>query len=190
MADTYQQESLGGIIHGLTRQSDKVSFLIPRNGEPEVNYLLNPDYLRYKTDVAAGTATILSPNPPKIKSFDIYLEPKVGRTTTAAALELARFTIPTRSRFRAELEVNGISSTGADSYFRRVLLIIQRIDDVPTIIGSVQTVAPITHGTGNTWSSNGSIAGNDFVITVGGQAGKTIDWELRVKAVQFSPEGK
>lgn len=183
-------DPLDNTIFGLTRLPDNVSFLIPRAGESEARFVDNPDYQRYKTDSTNGQANILASINPKITSDNLEVNPRTVRTTNAASTEIGRFLVNAKSLYRVVFELNGISIDGVDTYYRQVIMIIKRVTTTPVIAGSAQVVAPITSNAGSNWSSSAVVFGNELVVSVGGQVGKTIDWELRLDVVLFTPEGK
>lgn len=128
-------------------------------------------------------------------SASAHIEARV-RTTTAAATEIYRATLPTATAFRADLEITGISDDlGSFRYVQATCIVGRGASGgaviIPTRVGAAAGTIVADHalGAGGAWPAPALVAvGNDVVIRVtGGALG--VNWLCVGGVVSFTPAG-
>jgi hypothetical protein len=113
-----------------------------------------------------------------------------ARTTDNTPTELLRATLPTRSGYAIMIEVIGVNA--GTGHTRRVLaaVTVGRWDGAAVQgTGSPALLANHPMGASPPAAPTASVSGTDYVITVTGANGQTIDWTLFAEVRRFRPGG-
>ena len=125
--------------------------------------------------------------PPVVFAAADHLERSV-RTTNNTPTELLRATLPTRSGYAVTIEVIGVNA--GSGHTRRVLaaVTIGRWDGAAVQgTGSPSLLANHPVGASPPAAPAASVSGDDYVITVTGANGQTVDWFCFAEVRRFKP---
>jgi hypothetical protein len=148
----------------------------------------NTDYRRYLADVAEG-ATVLPADPPPVVYSGSRTVDRRLRTTNATSTEIFRATLAQVTLYRAELELLGVDAGNGNARYIRAYVVTKRLVDGALMVGAPAINANLQDTGASTWAIAAAVSGNDFVITVAGQAGRSIDWHLSGSVASFTPAG-
>lgn len=179
------------------RGEDIAAYLTTAEGEMRSFPLKagNADYERYLSDVDGG-ATVLPADPePLVYGGTSRVEARI-RTTDATPTELFRRSLLTLSEYEAEFKLRGIDAVNGSVRRIRADVVAKRLNGGALMVGAPIVIAnhqdtgaaATTSGVAN-WAITASVSGVDFVITVTGAAGRTIDWMLSGVVESFTPGG-
>lgn len=144
---------------------------------------------------AAAAAVIAAHVPPPAivgHVADIAIERRI-RTTTATPAEVWRTTLATNTGYAANLALLGVDAGNGVIKRIHAEIVAKRLSAAsmvgsPVIVASHQdTGTAATASNVANWAITATISGNDFVITVTGAAGRTVDWLLRGTVASFAP---
>lgn len=111
-------------------------------------------------------------------------------TTTAAATEILRVPLATNSAYRACLELIAIDMGNGNRRYINAVVLCARLGAGAMVDGFVVVANLFNNATSQAWNiSAPSAVGNDVVIQVTGQAGRTIQWQLTGEVRQYRPSG-
>ncbi len=115
------------------------------------------------------------------------------QTVNATSAELLRAAVPPLTGYTARLRIIGVADNLAMRAVEAIVVIGRGTNGAAIIqnAGSQgQTVlADHRSGVGGSWAIVPSVVGNDYVITVTGSAGRTVDWRLVGTVEAFTPGG-
>lgn len=150
-------------------------------------------------DVPAGMAPVLAAHIPPPAIIGVLATLQVAarvRTTDATPTEIFRRTLAQVTEYEAEFKLRGIDAGNGVVRRIRADVVAERLMGGAVLIGTVvvsniQTPSGAAATTSNVtnWAITAAVSGNDFVITVTGSAGRTIDWLLSGAVDRFSPSG-
>lgn len=150
----------------------------PRNGDYQ-EYLLwaetntpdpaDPPALTYNTDAGLSGRT---------------------RTNNAAPAELFRQTLATQTGYVANLTVIAVDIGNGAVKTIKAIVVCKRLGGNALMVGTPTVISAHQDASASTWQVSGSVSGNDFVITVTGEAGKSIVWSLHGSFISFTPQGR
>lgn len=112
------------------------------------------------------------------------------RTTNAASTELYRATLAPLTGYRAALTLIAVDAGNGAVRTIEARITAKRLNAGAAFVGSVTVVADQQDAGTATWVITPSVVGNDFVISVAGAAGRTIDWLLSGHVTSFTPGGQ
>lgn len=135
-----------------------------------------------------GTITV-TPYPPEVRysgalTIDVRL-----RTTTATVTEIYRATLAQLTLYRARLELLGVDAGNGNARYIEARIVAKRLANGALMVGTPAILANVQDVGAATWAITANVSGNDFVITVAGQAGRNIDWHLYGDVSSFTPGG-
>lgn len=148
-------------------------------------------------DLPAGATAVIAAHVPSLQvvgyagSFEISTR---ARTTDATPLAIYRATIPRTTGYCAKLNLLAVDAGNGALRSIEASIVTKRLGGgaiiVPNAAAAPATVlADHRDGTASTWTITPSVAGNDFVLTVVGAAGRTVDWFCRLTVDSFTPGG-
>lgn len=156
---------------------------IPSAGEES-----HPLYLKYLADVADG-ATVLPADPaPIVYAAERAFGGKV-RTTDATATEILRLALAPMTGYAAVVTMIGVDAGNGAVKVIRASLAAKRLGGGALAIGAPVVIAQHADAGASTWVTAAAASGNDYVITVAGAAGRTVDWSLMGTVARFGPSG-
>lgn len=149
----------------------------------------NADYQQYLGWVAAGNTPTPADPPPVIYDGETRISSKIV-TADGAPAELYRVTMAKLTGYVADLSVVGVDRGNGAMRTIRASLSAKRLSGAGTMVSAPVVMANHQEAASSGWSIGASIDGADFVVTVTGAAGRTIDWFLRGEVVSFTPAGR
>lgn len=176
MAAAYKLLSGGAVV---LRLADHTSFLAAPGSE---------EYQRYLADVANGAEVLPADPPTVVYSGRLQIDARV-RTTNASATEIYRGTLAQNTLYRGRLELLGVDAGNGTARYIEARVVVKRLGNGAVLVGTPDVVSTIADAVAASWAVAASVSGNDFVVTVAGAAGRTIDWQLAGDVVRFAPGG-
>lgn len=155
----------------------------------------NADYVAYLAWLAEGNTPDPADPPPLVYGGTSRVGARI-RTTDATPAELFRRSLSTLSEYEAEFKLRGIDAVNGSVRRIRADVVAKRLNGGALMVGAPVVLAnhqdtgaaATTSGVAN-WAITASVSGVDFVITVTGAAGRTIDWMLSGVVESFTPGG-
>ncbi len=182
---TFQARKIGGVV---------VDYLSD-DGRTIPNDPQNAEYIAALALVESGDIQIIDYVAPVVYNGLNTINARV-RTTNATVTELYRATLALKTGYVARLELIAIDAVNGSVKLIQATVVAKRLAGGALIVGSPVIVATIvdTGGAATTsgvagWTVTASAAGNDFVISVQGAAGRTVDWDLSGPVRSFAPDG-
>lgn len=137
---------------------------------------------------ANGSITVTPPPPPPLLyAGDLAMTGRL-RTTDATQTEIYRATLRSMTGYRALATLLVVDAGNGDLRQIYASMVVKRLGAGAIVLPSV-TLANHQDAGAAGWTAVPSASGNDFVITVTGAAGRTIDWLLDGRIVSFTPAG-
>lgn len=112
------------------------------------------------------------------------------RTTDATPTELWRATLRPLTGYRARLELLAVDAGNGAVRAITASVVAKRLNGGAILVGAPVVIANHQDTRAATWGIAAAVSGNDFVITVTGAAGRTVDWILDGQVQSFSPGGE
>jgi hypothetical protein len=119
-----------------------------------------------------------------------------ARVTTIGTTpaELYRATLAPLTAYAAMVHLVGIDAGNGNMRYIRATLAAKRLANGALLVNDVggtaaRVLADHRDGAAGTWAITPSVSGNDFVITVVGATGRTVNWFVRVEVDSFTPAG-
>jgi hypothetical protein len=146
----------------------------------------DPNYLAW---LALGNTPDPADPLPTLFAGNFQLVGKV-RTTDATTTEVFRTTLAPMTEYAGQATVVGIDAGDGTSKVVLASIAAKRLG-----AGALQIGAPVRLNPGqedaasSSWIVNASVSGNDWLVTVQGATGRTIDWHLFGTVVSFAPGG-
>lgn len=175
----FQRIEEGGQLVGYRRLSDGATVPIAPG---------NRDYDALAARIVGGYVPLAADPPPVVYAGESQVDAKV-RTTDATATEIFRRTLATTTGYRAKLELLAVDAGNGALRVIEASIVAKRLGGGAVLVGSAVVIANHQDAAASTWAITPSVSGNDFVITVTGAAGRTIDWQLRGRVTRFAPAG-
>lgn len=149
----------------------------------------NEDYEIFKRwDALPGNDPDPADAAPLVYSGQISVDQRL-RTTSATATEIWRATLAQLTLYRARLELLGVDAGNGNARYIQATVVAKRVGAGAVLVGAPSVVVNVQDAGASTWAITANVSGNDFVVTVTGQAGRTIDWRLSGSITSFAPEG-
>lgn len=149
----------------------------------------NADYRTYLAWVAAGNTAEPADPLPVTYSGSRQLAARL-RTTNATPTELYRATLAPLTAYVALLDLVAVDAGNGALRAIRASVAAKRLGNGALLIGAPVVIANHQDAAASGWAVNAAADGNDFVITVTGAAGRTIDWLLSGEFSSFTPGGQ
>lgn len=149
----------------------------------------NADYQEYLAWIAAGNTPDPAAPRPVVYSGLRQIDARI-RTKSAASTELYRATLAPLTGYRAALTLIAVDAGNGAVRTIEARITAKRLNAGAALVGSVTVVADQQDAGTATWVITPSVVGNDFVISVAGAAGRTIDWLLSGHVTSFTPGGQ
>lgn len=189
MSSTYRLAPNGVVIETL---GDGGSQQFPYDAGTPVGALSGAAQ-RYREWLAEGHAPEPAAPPPPVYTGGQRREGRVTTIGTTAA-ELFRATLAPLTAYAAMVHLVGIDNANGAMRYIRATIAAKRLNGGAILVNDVggspaRVLADHRDGAANAWSITPSVSGNDFVITVGGAIGRTIDWHCRIEVESFTPGG-
>ena len=150
---------------------------------------LNADYQDYLRWVAAGNTAQPADPAPLVYDDTIRLSARL-RTTNATPAQLYRATLAQRTGYRASLTLIAVDAGDGAVRTIEARITAKRLANGALLVGQPVVVADHQDSGTAAWGIGASVSGNDFIITVTGAAGRSIDWLLSGDVVSFTPGGR
>lgn len=150
----------------------------------------NVDWREYQA-WAATPGNITTPaDPPLVQRSDSQAIAGSVQTTNATATQIFRGPLTAGQGYIATLDIIGILAVSPfDVCVIRASVAVKRTPSAAASIGTPVQLAKHADAGASTWTATGVVIGTDFVVTVTGQAGKTINWSLTGSFYRFAPSG-
>lgn len=144
-----------------------------------------------QVDLPAGSdAVIASYTPPPPKSVDLIPIAGQVQTTNATVTQIFRGPLQSGVGYIATLDIIGVLAVAPfDVCVIRASVAAKRTPTGASRIGAAVQLAKHADANAATWTADGTVVGTDFVVTVTGQAAKTINWSLNGSFYRFGPNG-
>ena len=137
-------------------------------------------------EVSAYSAGVVSP---LVYDASIRLSARL-RTTNATPADLYRATLAQRTGYRASLTLIAVDAGDGAVRTIEARITAKRLANGALLVGKPVVVADHQDSGTAAWGIGASVSGNDFIITVTGAAGRSIDWLLSGDVVSFTPGGR
>jgi hypothetical protein len=111
------------------------------------------------------------------------------RTTDATPAEVYRRTLAPLTGYAAVLNLLGVDAGNGAVRMIRASIVAKRIGAGAVLVGAPVVIANHADAGATTWAIAATASGNDFVVTVTGATGRTIDWLLSGGIRSFTPGG-
>lgn len=171
------------------------AFVIQRNNDdgtistiPMVNG--NADWDRIKGSISNGSLIPIVADPLPLTFFQqIKISSNVIRTTDATPTEVYRATLKPITGYDGILTLRGIDTGNGAIKIIRASVCVKRLNAGALMVGNPIVFATHPDTGAPAWTIAANVAGNDFVVTATGAAGRTIDWRLTGDIETFTPGG-
>lgn len=173
-----QKSGDGQLVVGVVR--DGVVF-IP-------NDPLNADWREYLVWASQNNTTQPADSPGLTYSLTRPINARV-KTTDAVATELYRSTLTPMTGYTALLRAIGVDSGNGACRVVLASVLVKRLNAGAVMVGTPIVLANHADTGATGWVLAASVSGNDFVVTVTGATGRTIDWSLGGDVQSFTPAG-
>jgi hypothetical protein len=150
-------------------------------------------------DPPAGMAAVLAAHVPPAPLTDYAgAYPMSGRlrTTDATPAEVYRRPLAPMTGYRALATLLAVDAGNGVVRMIHASIVAKRLSGGALLVGSPVVLAnhqdsgaAATTANVAGWAIAASVSGNDFVITVAGAAGRTVDWLLDGQVLSFKPGG-
>jgi hypothetical protein len=154
--------------------------------------LITWDVDGHTIDVPPAMAPVLAAHvaPPPITNYS-HRPPMQGRlrTTNATPTEIYRATLQPMTGYRALATLLGVDAGNGDLRQIYASIVAKRLGAGALLVGSPVVLANHQDAGAAGWAITAAGSGNDFVITVTGATGRTIDWLLDGETISFAPAG-
>lgn len=137
--------------------------------------------------IAAGEVLPADP-PPLVFTTDIRLLSRI-RTTDATPTELIRSPLASMTGYRAKLNLLAVDAGNGALRFIEASIVAKRLAGAAILVGTPVIIANHQDAGAATWVIAASVSGNDFIVTVTGAAGRSVDWSLEGSVLSFTPGG-
>jgi hypothetical protein len=112
------------------------------------------------------------------------------RTTNATPTELYRATLAPLTGYRATVNLLAVDAGNGAVRAIEARITAKRLGGGAVLVGALTVVSDQQDSGTGSWGIVPSVSGNDFLITVTGAAGRTIDWLLDGQVRAFTPGGR
>jgi hypothetical protein len=138
---------------------------------------------------AAPVVDAHMPPPPIVGAVAVNPVTRRIRTTDATPSEVYRATLALLTGYWAGFRLVGIDAGNGTMRVISASIVAKRLGAGALLVGAPVVIANHADAAAAAWAITASVSGNDFVITVTGAAGRTIDWLLSGDIVAFTPGG-
>lgn len=149
----------------------------------------NTDYQQYLTWVAAGNTPTPAAPPPVVYSGGAVISGRL-RTTSATPAELYRATLAPLTAYAALVELLAVDAGNGALRVIRASIVAKRLSGGALLVGAPVVIANHQDAGASSWAISAAVDGNDFVITVTGADGRSVDWLLGGTVQSFRPGGQ
>ena len=111
------------------------------------------------------------------------------RTTDAAPTEVFRRTTLPKHLYRGTFSMLAIDAGNGVSKDVEARISFKQVGGAAAQVGSTVVMSQIQDTAAASWAIQGASDGADFVVSVRGAAGRTIDWALTGHLALYAPEG-
>lgn len=154
--------------------------------------LVTYDAEGHTIDVPAAMGPVLAAHvaPPPITDYAAELVMSGHlRTTTATPTEIYRVTLHPTAGYRALATLLAVDAGNGDLRHIYASIVAKRLGGGALLVGAPAVLANHQDTGASAWAIAATVSGNDFVITVTGATGRTIDWLLDGRVLSFQPGG-
>ncbi len=142
----------------------------------------------------AGTALTKAGAPVAVAPPPLVFQAATGlsvtvRTTTATPTEILRRTLAPTTGYRAHLTLLAVDAGNGNLRAIEAAIVAKRLAAGALLVGTPVILANHQDAGASTWAVTASVSGNDFIVTVTGAAGRTIDWQVSGDVFRFAPAG-
>lgn len=130
------------------------------------------------------------PQPPITDFIDAVDISARLRTTNATPAELYRATLAPLTGYRASLTLIAVDAGKGAVRTIEARVTAKRLSGGALLVGAPVVVSDQQDSGTAAWAITATVSGNDFVVTVTGATGRTIDWLLSGDVVSFTPGGR
>lgn len=137
---------------------------------------------------AAVIAAHVPAPPPLVFTGSTVVKARV-RTTNATPTEVYRVTLTPLTLYDADLKLTGVDAGSGAARRIRAAVVAKRLANGALLVGAPQVIADQFDAAAAAWAITAAASGTDFVVTVTGASGRTIDWLLSGDVASFTPGG-
>lgn len=142
----------------------------------------------YRVWLDAGNTPDPADPPPVAYAASLAADARI-RTTDATPAEVYRRTLAQLTGYAAVLTLLGVDAGNGAVRMIRASIVAKRLANGAALVGTPVVIANHTDTGTATWAITAAANGNDFVVTVTGAVGRTIDWLLSGDVRSFTPGG-
>jgi hypothetical protein len=111
------------------------------------------------------------------------------RTIDANATEIYRLPLAQMTGYVLFGTLLGVDAGNGNVRMIRASVVAKRLGGGALQVGAPVTIANHQDAGASTWAISAAVSGNDLVVSVTGQAGRSIDWLLDARLTSFTPAG-
>ena len=149
----------------------------------------NSDYTAYKEWVDEGNTPEDADPPPLVFKENTTLLDGVT-TTNASPTEISTFRLQNHTGYFAELTLIAVDLGNGNMKTVTAHICAKRLGGGALIVGSPSIISTLQNGGASSWGVAAAASGNNIVITVTGEASRTINWTLFGSTKSFTPGGR
>jgi hypothetical protein len=165
------------------RLSDRPGLVIGLDGTT-----LPIDHADYVHWVSDGNTPDPAIPPPLVYSGELPMDARI-RTTDATPTEVYRRTLAQLTGYATVAALIGVDAGNGAVRVIRASIVAKRLGGAAILVGAPVVIASHADAAASTWAITATVSGNDFIITVTGAAGRTVDWALSGTVRSFTPAG-
>jgi hypothetical protein len=111
-------------------------------------------------------------------------------TTGTTPADLFRATLAPLTAYSGVVHLVGVDAGNGAVRVIRATVVAKRLNNGALLVGTPVVLASHADTGATTWTITPSVSGNDFIVTVTGAAGRTVNWFFRIDVDSFTPGGQ
>lgn len=144
-------------------------------------------------DVPGGAAVVVAAHVPPLAIIGyVGMHPAERRVTTVGTTpaELFRATLAPLTAYSGLVHLVGVDAGNGAVRVLRATVVAKRLGNGALLVGAPVVLASHADTGATTWAITPSVSVNDFIVTVTGAAGRTVNWFFRINVDSFTPGGQ
>lgn len=188
--------SVYGVIDNSTRQLLSWGTVAPASVPPSQSIVVladnafDPSTPGTKTVNLDLTITVTPPTPVLTKNDSIIIPTVFQQTTNATPMQLASFPLnQPNTQYVAHFRLFAVDTGNGNRRYIEATVVATRLGAGALLDGTTVHVDTSNGATAAAWAAVTSASGNNILITITGQAGRTLQWFLEGNYRRFNPVG-